>query len=463
MSGVERDRDLPGVIEQTPESFEILGFETRDERGLAIFHYCFRPGTEFSETLDFGRPFPPASSAAGRALRAAFDALSVLIGVSYYKAFVPPRIDIRIPGLTDAQLAFFRDIYVEGLGEFAYRNNIDIESRVNFTAPTAITVAAEVAPVNLARRSAVLIGGGKDSLVSIEMLRAAGEPMTLFAVNPKTPILRCAEASGLPLISVARTLDPKLFELNKAGAFNGHVPITTIISFIAAAAGFIHDFDTVILSNERSANEETIARDGKAINHQFSKTSGVESSIQHYIRTYIAPELSYFSLLRPLSEAHIGQLFARSTRYDSVFTSCNQAFRLGDDTGRKRWCGDCPKCRFTYLILAVAMPRSRLDEIFGMALLDDPAQLPGYRELTGLGGQKPWECVGEIAESGAAILRLARDEAWKDTLVIRSLAPALAERMPNDEAVWAQLLTPSPEHYLPPRFEKMVDEYAGTR
>jgi hypothetical protein len=303
------------------------------------------------------------------------------------------------------------------------------------------------------------VGGGKDSLVSVEMLRAGGEPMTLFAVNPKKPILDCADASGLPFAKVARHLDPQLFALNAQGALNGHVPITAIVSFIALAASFVEGFDAVILSNERSADQGNMVADGREVNHQYSKTTAAERDIAAMIAAHVHADLAYFSLLRPLSEAQIATLMARETRYDRAFTSCNRAFQINPKTPPARWCGDCPKCRFSFLMLAAPMGRPRIEAVFGKNMLDDECQLVGYEELVGLSGHKPWECVGEIAESGAALLRLADDPAWSDTAIPRALAPRLRPLMPDPDEVWKTLMTPAPDHRLPARYEAMLDAY----
>ena len=303
------------------------------------------------------------------------------------------------------------------------------------------------------------LGGGKDSLVSVELLKAAGEPAVLFAVNPKKPILDCAERSGLPLVSVGRRLDHKLFALNDAGALNGHIPITAIVSLTALAGAFVFGYDTVVLSNERSANEGNVVYEGRTVNHQYSKTLAFERLLADYAAAQISPDLRYFSLLRPLSELHIARLFARVGRYDDVFTSCNRAFTLRDGGARPRWCCDCPKCRFAFLILATAMAPSRLVKIFGRNLLDDATHLAGYEELTGLSGHKPWECVGEIAESSAALLHLADDPAWASCAAVATLAPRLRTKMPDYRRTETALLSPSCDHLLPERFERMLHAY----
>jgi len=444
-------------------AFQIFGFETADAQGVVKLHYGFASGLRFCETIDFHAPLPARGDATCASFEAALAALSVLAGVSYYKAFAPQTIEVGPYDLSDDQLAFFQSLYLNGLGEFAVRNGLDLthRARLQRTAPHVSQERERTDFAPLPRRAAVLVGGGKDSLVSVEMLRAAGEPMVLFAVNPKKPILDCAAASGLPFVSVARHLDPKLFELNAAGALNGHVPITAIVSFIAIAAAFVHGYDEVVLSNERSANEPTLEHNGVAVNHQFSKTGSVEAEIRRYVAEHVSPRLDYFSLLRPLSELHIARLFGKVARYDGVFTSCNRAFRLRAQAPPERWCCDCPKCRFTFLMLATSLPKPRMIEIFGKNLLDDAGQLVGYEELTGLSGHKPWECVGEIGESCAAVLHLAARPEWKESAVLQALAPRLSPFAARLEQEWRGLLTPSSEHHLAPRYQGILNAYVA--
>ena len=196
--------------------FKILGWTPHDAEGRVDLHYGYDSGLRFCESVDFHAPLPRAGG-----LRQSFDAavsaLCALAGVSYYKAFVPKQIVVEAPPLGASQLAFFRDLYLNGLGEFAVRNGLDLSDRAHFicsVAPAATMSAPAHEP--LPRRAAVLIGGGKDSLVSVEALRAAHEPMVLFAVNPKKPILDCAAASGLPFLKVTRTLDREAFRSQRS-------------------------------------------------------------------------------------------------------------------------------------------------------------------------------------------------------------------------------------------------------
>jgi UDP-N-acetyl-alpha-D-muramoyl-L-alanyl-L-glutamate epimerase len=469
-------------IKAPPQVFVFRGYEANEATGEVRFYYGYDNGLEFCETVHFGLPIPSPRDRHRHSLDAALKTLHVALGVSYFKAFLPREFIFDGFDLTPRERVFFQDLYVNGLGEFGFRNNIDVSERVNFLTPGASRVsAAELSasesfapPVSFAptsnhrasnrglkRRAAVLLGGGKDSIVSTEILRAADEPITLFAVNPKKPMIDCASASGVSLLSVHRQLDVRLFELNDAGALNGHVPITALVSLIAAAAAFIHDFDTIVLSSERSANEGNVELNGRQINHQYSKTTKLEVNLKQYISANICEELNYFSLLRPLSELHIAHLLARTERYDECFTSCNRSFRIRQDERQARWCRNCPKCRFTFLILATAMSSDRLDRIFGGNILTDSDQLQGYEELVGLAGHKPWECVGEIAESCAAMLHLASQPFWCDTVIVKELAPRIRTMMPDPTPIWNELLTPSTDHYLPPHFAKVFHAYVG--
>lgn len=443
-----------------PDTFTFAGFDIDEPAREVRLRYRLGADLSFSERIVFDSPLPDPASPLRPAFDAAIETLWLAAGVSYYKTCVPPQIEIEGAALSPGQRRFFQALYVDGLGEFGVRNNIDVAARVDFLnarCPPGEPRQASGAP--LPRRSAVLVGGGKDSLVSVEVLRAGGDPMTLFAVNPKKPILDCAAASGLPFVKVARHLDPLLFELNEKGALNGHVPITAIVSFIAAAAAFVEGFDTIVLSNERSANQGNVMSGGREVNHQYSKTTQAERDIAGQIAERAHSGLTYFSLLRPLSEAHIAALMSRTSRYDEAFTSCNRSFQINPKTPPKRWCGDCPKCRFSFLVLAENMGRARIERVFGKNMLDDPTQLQGYEELAGVSGHKPWECVGELAESGAALLRLSEMDEWKDMAIVRALGPRLRALMSDPGAVWRELMTPSPEHRLPARYERMLRDY----
>jgi hypothetical protein len=219
------------------------------------------------------------------------------------------------------------------------------------------------------------------------------------------------------------------------------------------ATAVLHGLGPVVMSNERSASDPNLIWQGHEINHQWSKGVEAEGLLRAALAEQAGLADAYFSLLRPLSELHIARLFAEHTRYDDVVTSCNAAFKLRDPSAR--WCGHCPKCRFVFLAMAPFMPRDRLVAIFGADLLADETQIPGYKELLGLDGHKPFECVGEVEESVVA-LSLLRDSAqWSDAPVVSELVAAVPD------AAWAaaaasDVFTPGGPNHVPPAYAALV-------
>ncbi len=279
-------------------------------------------------------------------------------------------------------------------------------------------------------------------MVLIEAVRHLGP--RLFAVNPHPLVVELAAGAGLELLVVRRRLDPILSELHRAGARNGHVPITAIVSLVAAVGAFVFGYDTVAMAVERSASEETVLVDGVSVNHQYSKSRELELLLADLLTTTVSTDLTWGSALRPYSELAISRTFAGLTRYHRTFCSCNAAFRQ-DAAGDTRWCGNCPKCRFVGLMLAPFLERAELTAIIGRDLFADPSQVPGFAALMSE-ADKPFECVGERRESAAALRLLAGREQWRDTPVVTALAPVA--RALVSEAGVADLLTPRPRPRL---------------
>jgi hypothetical protein len=262
----------------------------------------------------------------------------------------------------------------------------------------------------------------------------------LFAVNPHPLVYDLAALTGLELIVVRRHLDPGLADLNASGAFNGHVPVTAIVSLIGVVGSFLYGYDTIAMAVERSASEETALVDGVPVNHQYSKSLEFERLLANLIVTSVDPGLSYGSALRAYSELAIARTFARLPGYHGSFCSCNGAFRQSAGKG-DRWCGHCPKCRFVALMLAPFLGREEVAAIIGTDLFADPAQVPGFADLMSP-EDKPFECVGERRESAAAMRLLSSRPEWRDTAVVAALSGRA--RALVDDAGIRDLLTPGP-------------------
>ena len=428
-------------------AFRFVRCDFDAQTGVARLVYAFDDGPELTETITLpGAPFKLEGARAAAAQRA-LRLLHLLAGVSYYKAAVPA--DIRIEGepIDQATALLLESFYLNGLGEFAYRNELHLHERIRF--PHAAPAAAAAPALGLPEHALVAIGGGKDSLVSIEALRNAGIGQTVTWIGGSQLIKACAERTGLPTLNLGRALAPELFEFNRQGAWNGHIPVTGVNSAIMLFAAIVLGADQVVFSNERSASYGSLIPGTGEVNHQWSKGWAWEQALADHVRTHVAADLRYYSLLRPFSELAVARLFAKSDRYDAHFSSCNRNFHLLGERPANRWCGVCPKCHFVFLALAPFMSKPRLVGIFGRNLLDDPAQTGGYDALLEYQDHKPFECVGEGRESRAAMAALAERPEWREDALVERFAREIRPQLDAHDLDVAPLLVPDDEHNLP--------------
>jgi hypothetical protein len=421
--------------------FRYEGFAVDAERGLLTCRYSL-DGREFAERVSLA-PGPGWDTAAARA---AARLVYLLAGVSYYKTAAPPVIDLGDIALTGRERAFLREFYLSGLGEYAYRNGLDL-SDLRIEAPAAAPADEAPAPAPAARQAAqdlrplVPFGGGIDSIVTVEGVRQRTGDIALFVVSRPgdrfAAIEKPAAVSGLPIIRAGREIDPQLLRSRELGFLNGHVPVTGIISAIAVLAAVLDDRNAVVMSNEWSASVPTLEHDGRPVNHQWSKSAAFEAGFRELLAADPAGLPDYFSALRDRTELWVGEKFARLTQYHSTFRSCNRAFHI--DTSRRldHWCGQCDKCCFIDLILAPFMPADQLKAVFAPGggsdaadnpePLDNPGLKPKFQTLLGA-GTKPFECVGEVNECRAAVMLAASRQDRADTTLLQELAAEVTGR-----------------------------------
>jgi len=399
---------------------------------------------DLRETLRIpGAPFEIPESRRP-AIDAALDLLHWTAGISYWKAACPPetRFHGRAP---DAWQARWLDrLYRAGLAEFAFNNGLDPEHFAAF--PSAPTDQPPPADSMLQRRSLVPMGGGKDSLVAWERLRASGEQPDSVQIGSAPLIQSLGEALPGTHWQIERRLDPALAEINRRGAWNGHVPVTAINAAILVLAALLLDYDRVAFANERSASEASrMDARGRAVNHQFSKSYEFEVMLADWIERYVHGSLRVFSLLRRDRELAICRDFAGLGQWHGRFSSCNRNFHL-DGPRVERWCGHCPKCRFVFLCLAPFLPPTELAAIFGQDLLASTDQVDGFAELLALDGVKPFECVGEADEARSAVQALSRSPDWSGHAGVRALTDRLVgQRVPELD----ELCRPGGPHRIP--------------
>ncbi|MEI2456183.1 UDP-N-acetyl-alpha-D-muramoyl-L-alanyl-L-glutamate epimerase [Lysobacter firmicutimachus] len=415
--------------------------------GVAELVYAFDDGPELVETVTVpGAPFV-LDDARRTAVERMLRLLHLIAGVSYYKAAVPP--EIRIDGYAiDSDTAQLLElIYVNGLGEFAYRNGLDLHGKIRF--PVGADAQPQAPALGLREHALVAIGGGKDSLVSIEALRSLGVEQTVTWIGGSQLIAACAQRTELPTLNLGRALAPQLFELNRQGAYNGHIPVTVVNSAIMALAALLRGADQVVFSNERSASYGSLIEGTGEVNHQWSKGWACEQAFGDYLQRHVAADLRYYSLLRPLSELAVARQFARSDRYDAHFSSCNRNFHILGERPASRWCGVCPKCHFVFLALAPFMTKPRLVGIFGRNLLDDPGQTGGYDALLEYRDHKPFECVGEGRESRAAMAALSEQAQWREDALVERFAREIRPQLQDEDLSVESVLALDVQHRIP--------------
>ncbi|HTE21775.1 MAG TPA: hypothetical protein VK674_01915 [Candidatus Limnocylindria bacterium] len=422
------------------------------ETKVLELHYGMDDALEFTETFTFDFELAQYDP---HALDRALQNLFFMAGISYYKMYIPPEIVVHQGKLDQASADFFSKTYQRGLGEFWYVNKLNPRTSVIFPVNTTESQLFTSDGKGLLAS----VGGGKDSLLTIELLRRyhpyttthptpekpqpAAKSGTLTSFDhsisnlqvPKTPSEKAAdqqarekarraesgflttwsvnhrpqltplvERIGLPHYWVERAWDPQLQTLNQQDALNGHIPISAIFACVGTIVAILAGKRDVVMSNEQSANEPTLTYEGVPINHQYSKSQEFEEDYQALLKRQFGDSIRYYSLLRPYSELHIAELFARLAfdKYKDVFSSCNRAYVHTSD--HMSWCGICPKCAFTFLVLTPFIPRKKLEALWGgKNLLLDPGLEPLYEQLLGIAGDKPLDCVGEVKESRAAM------------------------------------------------------------
>lgn len=318
--------------------------------------------------------------------------------ISYWKTACPSKIIVRPHRLNQEQIEWWKKLYFNGLGEFFYLNKIETTQN-DFVEILSEGKETEIIDMSLDHEKVIVpIGGGKDSVVSLEILTSSDLTVFPMMLNPGAAGIRTVENANCSIddtLVVRRFLDPKLLEMNAANYLNGHTPFSALLAFVNVLLAQLSGIGNIALSNENSANESTVP--GTNINHQYSKSYEFESDFDFYVKKYIHSGINYFSFLRPLNELQIASLFAGFKNHFSSFRSCNVGSK------KDEWCGSCPKCLFTYIILCPFIDHKTLTGIFDKDLLDDMLLKPILMELTGNADIKPFECVGTVSEVNAAL------------------------------------------------------------
>ena len=326
--------------------------------------------------------------------------IGLIEAINYYKIAAPQEFIIKCGYINKDQISWFKKLYYNGLGEFLYLNNISIsmDDLVDFKVDNSYK-KFEYISVDTKDNNIIPIGGGKDSLVTYELLKDKFSDSFMFSINPIKASQNILDNHKENSIILSRVLDPQILEFNKKGYLNGHIPFSSIVGFISIWLGLIYKTKYIVLSNESSANEENVIFNGLKVNHQYSKSLEFEDDLRYYIDKYITKDVEYFSFLRPLDEINIAKLFSKQKQHFFTFLSCNVGSR------KNIWCSNCPKCLFTYIMLCNFIEDDILHKIFGKDLFEDIDLLETFNKLSQETEVKPFECVGTYDEVNYAIQR----------------------------------------------------------
>lgn len=388
-------------------TFRYVGYELDAERGALTCRYGLDGAVEFEEVIraEPGEGWNRAEVA--EAARLVF----LLAGVSYYKAAAPPIIDLGATPVRPGERGFLRTFYVDGLGEYAYRNGLDLTGITLVGGEPAGDPATPTSPDT--PRPLIPFGGGLDSIVTVESTRDAQPDAALFILSRHgvhfEAIEGAAAVTGLPILRADQQLDEKIRRSAELGYRNGHVPVTGVLSAIAVLVAMLHGRDSVAMSNEWSASVGNTTAHDRVVNHQWSKSLAFEVAFREALAGAFTPAPDYYSFLRDHSEVWVAERFAQLERYHPVFRSCNRAFHIDPAQRLDHWCGSCDKCAFIDLVLAPFLGPDRMAEIFdGPEPLDNPDLAETFRTLLGISGDvKPFECVGDVDECRVAAVLAA--------------------------------------------------------
>lgn len=433
----------------TPSSFDFRSFTVRKDSHTIDFVYALDE-IVVTETLHVHTKNPIPDTPLVRSI---LFSLHLMLGISYYKAFCPRDIRISSGALTPEQAQFWNTVYTKGLGQFFFENQMDFDGLCTFPATAEFAPMPSTAPKNTT--TLVPLGGGKDSLITLALLKKNHIPFDLFVLGSHAALEPQLTQINATLEQVTREIDPQLFAWNQTGALNGHVPISATYGWVALLVAAIDNYQYIVLSNESSANEPNVEYKGLSINHQWSKSLEYETLFQDYVKKYITPDITYFSLLRPYSEGMVTELFAKHcTTFFDLFTSCNRNFAI-TKKATERWCGACPKCAFVFALLAAHLPKETMVRIFGKNLYEDDLLSDLFRELLGIKNFKPFECVGTPHEVMLSMHTAYTSGEYTNTPIMNMFAQEVLPDMQNVEALQQEIHTLG-EHHIPKPFQHLI-------
>ncbi len=473
--------------------FEDFSFDTQTL--LATFRYSFDEELFFEEKICFfDESFYIRKDLKLEIINNILFHIHIALWISYYKFYPTKKLIIKTGKLDDSQINFWKKFYLNWLGEFFYRNQINPNWLLNFDSSSSTPSSEGEGGLEFpspkgeglgvrTEKYLVPVGWWKDSIVSIELLKKMWKEIDLvtFAQNDNILYENTQNNSGLKRLFIKRELSKNILEVINSGAYNWHVPITWMIAFVLELASYLYDYKFIVLSNEKSANFWNTFYHWIEINHQWSKSLEFEKDFEEYVSKYISSSVKYFSLLRPFYELEIAKLFAKYwKKYFTSFSSCNTNFKIfktppnlplsreekksplpGGDLEGGFWCNSCPKCAFVYTILRPFLTKNETLSIFSKELYEDEKLEKLFRELAWISWIKPFECVWTNEEVVLA-MKMALEK-WEGNLpfILEIFQKEINSKMTKDdfEEIRKKVLIPDfKENLIPENLLKDLEK-----
>lgn len=253
-------------------------------------------------------------------------------------------------------------------------------------------------------------GGGKDSLVAARLFEALNIPYSNFIYS--NSIYGQAQKQHGIINKLVELLKP--VKVHRQYVFDSFVdcPILTLddtintkvllaaetpSSIFASLPVILNEgYQYIALAHEKSANVGNLTwlKTAEDVNHQWGKSFAAEQLLNSYIQKHLISNFSYFSVLQPIYDVLIFNLLRESLDLVPYAHSCNV---------EKPWCKRCPKCAYVWLNYMAYLPTELVNKMFGgLNLFDLPENQLFFKQMLGLEGHTPFECIGQIEESRLA-------------------------------------------------------------
>lgn len=414
---------------------------SHDRKEVKLFFTSNKQGESFSfcEVFRFAVNLPDTLETY-RLLRA----LHIATGISYYKLFVNSEIEHPY-AMSTRECSFWNTVFTNGLGEFLYINKISRDLVATF-GPQEGHDSHTTSRSQLDEKALLGIGGGKDSIVAGELLKAIGMHIDGFVLatgDAAGQATTVATTMRVNCHKVERSIDKLLIELQKrSDAFKGHIPISLIFAITGSLLAVAAKHSYVVVANEASSSIPRVHWEGDAVNHQWSKSFEFEKLMQDYLSNYVSTDLVYFSAIRPLSSVAVAKIFANHPAYFTVFTSDNYAFRVNaDNRPASRWSLQSAKSLSSFILLSAWLSQEQLLAIFERNFLDEASLEPLFLSLLGLQGEAPLDCVGTPEELRASLNQALLRGVFSDSLLMKVA-------IKNGAAASDRVIAPTVESFL---------------